>query len=85
MLREIDRFGHGVYACVMDSFDYASALENIVPAIASKKLEKGGYLVLRPDSGDQVEVILMALRFVHIILLTLTLLLSLLVITYFPF
>ncbi|RHZ60515.1 hypothetical protein Glove_352g45 [Diversispora epigaea] len=62
LLRLIDRFGSGLYACVMDAFDYANALENIVPSIASQKLEKGGFLVLRPDSGDQVEVVLMALR-----------------------
>lgn len=57
----IDKFGTGVFACVMDSYDYAKALNEVVPAIASKKVGKGGYLVLRPDSGDPTEAVLMAL------------------------
>ncbi|CAG8594820.1 4788_t:CDS:10, partial [Racocetra persica] len=62
ILRMIDRFGTGIFACVMDSFDYANALNKILPSIAAQKVEKGGFMVLRPDSGDQVEVVLMALR-----------------------
>ncbi|CAG8567172.1 4783_t:CDS:10 [Ambispora leptoticha] len=58
----IELFGFGAFACVMDSYDYAFALEKILPSVASQKLEKGGFMVLRPDSGDQVEVVLMALR-----------------------
>lgn len=46
----------------MDSYDYALALEKLLPAIAKKKLEKGGFMVFRPDSGDPVETVLMALR-----------------------
>ncbi|CAG8618994.1 13572_t:CDS:10 [Racocetra fulgida] len=64
ILRMIDRFGTGIFACVMDSFDYANALNKILPSIAAKKVEKGGFMVLRPDSGDQVEVVLMALRYI---------------------
>jgi len=62
LLREIDQFGSGVIACVMDSYDYITALEKVLPSIAKKKLEKGGFLVLRPDSGDIVEVVLQGLR-----------------------
>jgi len=62
ILRMIDKFGSGVFACVMDSFDYVNALNNIIPSIAAQKVEKGGFMVLRPDSGDQVEVVMMALR-----------------------
>ncbi|CAG8567686.1 7188_t:CDS:10 [Diversispora eburnea] len=54
--RLITHFGNGAFACVMDTFSYVNALENIVPAIASQKIEKGGFMVIRPDSGDQVEV-----------------------------
>ncbi|CAG8765498.1 5769_t:CDS:2, partial [Cetraspora pellucida] len=46
----------------MDSYDYTNALNKILPSIATQKVEKGGFMVLRPDSGDQVEVVLMALR-----------------------
>ena len=61
MLHMIDKFGSGVFACVMDSYDYANALERVLPSVARAQVEKGGFLVLRPDSGDQVEVVLAAL------------------------
>ncbi|CAG8753097.1 14550_t:CDS:10, partial [Dentiscutata erythropus] len=52
ILRTIKLFGTGTYACVLDSFDYANALNNILPSIATQKLEKGGVMVLRPDSAS---------------------------------
>ncbi|KAF9578601.1 hypothetical protein BGW38_005517, partial [Lunasporangiospora selenospora] len=58
----IATFGEGVFACVMDSYDYQRALESVLPEVASFKLEKGGFLVLRPDSGDMVDAVLMGLR-----------------------
>ncbi len=58
----LENFGSGVCACVMDSYDYQEALEKVLPCVASMKIEKGGFLVLRPDSGDPVEVVLMALK-----------------------
>ena len=60
----IDIYGDGLFACVMDSYDYANALDNILPSVASKKMARGdgGYMVLRPDSGDPVEAVLMALE-----------------------
>ncbi len=58
----IDNFGTGLFACVMDSYDYSKALSEVLPSIAAKKIGKGGYMVLRPDSGDPTEQVLMALR-----------------------
>ncbi|KAF9953258.1 hypothetical protein BGZ72_005582 [Mortierella alpina] len=58
----INTFGEGVFACVMDSYDYQHALDTILPSVASFKLKKGGFLVLRPDSGDIVESVLLGLR-----------------------
>lgn len=58
----VDNFGTGIYACVMDSYDYAKALSEVLPSVAAKKKAKGGYLVLRPDSGDPTEAVLMALE-----------------------
>lgn len=58
----IDTYGEGVFACVMDSYDYANALDNIVPSLAEKKVKKGGFMVYRPDSGDPVEAVLMGLN-----------------------
>ncbi|KAI0244258.1 hypothetical protein L0F63_006052 [Massospora cicadina] len=62
ILQLIETYGTGVYACVMDSYDYADALASLLPQVASHKLKKGGFLVLRPDSGDPIETVLMALR-----------------------
>jgi len=58
----IDKFGTGVFACVMDSYDYINALENVLPIIAKKKTEKGGFMVLRPDSGDPTEAVLLGIK-----------------------
>lgn len=58
----IQNFGHGIFATVMDSYDYHNALNKIVPSVAEQKKSKGGFWVLRPDSGDPVEAILAALR-----------------------
>jgi len=46
----------------MDSYDYQRALDVVVPSVANAKKEKNGLWVLRPDSGDPVEAILMALK-----------------------
>lgn len=58
----IQKFGDGVFACVMDTYDYTVALEKVLPAVYSQKIEKGGFMVLRPDSGEPVDVVLQALR-----------------------
>lgn len=58
----IDAFGGGAFACVMDSYDYAAALSDLLPAVASRQLGRGGFMVLRPDSGDPVDTVLQALR-----------------------
>ena len=34
----------------------------MLPAVAEKKIAAGGYMVLRPDSGDPVEKVLMGLE-----------------------
>ena len=31
MLNEMEHYGEGVYACVMDSYDYENALNNVLP------------------------------------------------------
>jgi nicotinic acid phosphoribosyltransferase len=55
ILNEIEHFGAGVYACVMDSYDYDKALSDVLPKIAEAKEKRGGTIILRPDSGDPVE------------------------------
>ena len=46
-----------LYACVSDSFDIYNAVENTWgKELKDKVIEKGGTVVIRPDSGDPVEV-----------------------------
>ena len=58
----IRQFGGGLFATVMDSYDYQKALDTVVPAVSREVAESGGYWVLRPDSGDPTEAVLAALR-----------------------
>ncbi|KAG5459594.1 MAG: nicotinate phosphoribosyltransferase family-domain-containing protein [Olpidium bornovanus] len=59
MIRE---YGHGAFAVVMDTYDYVHALEAVLPAVAKAKTDAGGFMVIRPDSGDTVDTVLQALR-----------------------
>lgn len=62
----VNQFGSGLYACVMDSYDYNEALRSVLPAakvVMEKKDPSGkGFLVIRPDSGDPVEAVLQGLQ-----------------------
>ncbi|KAI1316216.1 hypothetical protein EDD11_010326 [Mortierella claussenii] len=60
----IQQFGDGVYACVMDSYDYQHALDVVLPEVAKFKVDRSahGFLVIRPDSGDIVDAVLAGLR-----------------------
>ena len=62
MRKMIEIYGSDIYAFVMDSYDYVNALERLLPALARYKLDRGGMLILRPDSGEPVDVVLKALR-----------------------
>ena len=42
IMNHLEQYGAGVLACVLDSYDYAQALERLLPVVAKKKLEKGG-------------------------------------------
>jgi len=57
----IEHHGKGIYSCVLDSYDYANCLYKILPQIKEMKEKAGGHFVLRPDSGDPVEAVLMGL------------------------
>lgn len=62
ILNMIDHFGDGVFACVMDSYDYTNAVTNVLGEVRAAKESKSGFMVLRPDSGDPVSVVLEGLR-----------------------
>lgn len=58
ILNMINRFGDGLFAVVMDSYDYTAALSAVLPSVKSAKVGRGGFMILRPDSGDPVEAVL---------------------------
>lgn len=62
ILNMIEKFGDGVYATVMDSYDYDRALNKVVPTVSAEKNKKGGLWVFRPDSGDPVESVMKGLH-----------------------
>lgn len=52
-----------IYAVVSDSYDYTNAVQNGWSKILKPEVvNAGGTLVVRPDSGDPVESVMMALR-----------------------
>jgi len=58
----IKHFGDGFFACVLDSYDYDNCLTNVLPKIKDFKLERGGWMTMRPDSGDPSEAVLLGLK-----------------------
>jgi len=62
ILNMIKHFGDGVFACVLDSYDYENCLVKVLPKIKAAKEAKGGWMTMRPDSGDPVESVLLGLR-----------------------
>jgi nicotinic acid phosphoribosyltransferase len=57
----ISRFGGGIFATVMDSYDYQRALDEVVPSVAAEQVAAGGHWVLRPDSGVPEDAVLAGL------------------------
>ncbi|QZX49052.1 nicotinate phosphoribosyltransferase [Mycoplasma sp. E35C] len=55
--RLLDIFKEGVLSLVVDSWDIWNVLDNIIPSYKDKILSRNGKLVVRPDSGDPIEVI----------------------------
>lgn len=51
-----------MFSVVMDSYDYVHALTHILPSIAALHTQRGGLMILRPDSGDPIECVLQALE-----------------------
>jgi len=62
VVKQIENFGHGIFSIVMDSYDYDNALDVILPKVAKSVIEKKGFLVIRPDSGDPVEQVIKGLK-----------------------
>jgi nicotinic acid phosphoribosyltransferase len=62
-LRNLIKNNHNrIIACVMDSYDYENALDNILPQVKDEVERNKCILILRPDSGDPVKQVLLALK-----------------------
>lgn len=55
--RLLNQFKEGILSLVIDSWDIWNVLDNILPRFKDKILSRNGKLVVRPDSGDPIEVI----------------------------
>ena len=65
-LNSIKNFGKGFYAVVIDSYDDVDAVERLTTGkLRDAVLEAGGTIVLRPDSGVPVEIVMKVLRIVE--------------------
>eukprot|EP00179_Madagascaria_erythrocladioides_P026307 CAMPEP_0198337530 /NCGR_PEP_ID=MMETSP1450-20131203/28694_1 /TAXON_ID=753684 ORGANISM="Madagascaria erythrocladiodes, Strain CCMP3234" /NCGR_SAMPLE_ID=MMETSP1450 /ASSEMBLY_ACC=CAM_ASM_001115 /LENGTH=510 /DNA_ID=CAMNT_0044042349 /DNA_START=74 /DNA_END=1602 /DNA_ORIENTATION=- len=58
----IKHFGKGIFACVLDSYDYQNCLDNVLPKIKEAQQAAGGMITMRPDSGDPKDAVLAGLR-----------------------
>ncbi len=54
----VDKFGKpgAIFACVSDSYNIFKAVDEYWPRLKQKIIDSGSTLVVRPDSGDPVEV-----------------------------
>ena len=55
MLTEI--YPNTSFSMVSDTYDYWNLVENIIPSLKGEVLKHNGTLLIRPDSGDQFEVV----------------------------
>ena len=53
----LDLYSTGFLSVVSDTYDFWNVVENVLPALKDKILKREGKLVIRPDSGDPVEII----------------------------
>lgn len=53
----LERFPNGFISIVSDGFDYWKMIEEIVPKHKEQILSRDGRVVIRPDSGDPVDII----------------------------
>lgn len=53
----IDSVPEGIVSIVSDTYDFWNVLQNIIPALKEKIMERNGKVVLRPDSGNPADII----------------------------
>ncbi len=57
MARLLEKYPTGLVACVSDSYDIMRAVTNYWPSLRDKIMGRDGVLVVRPDSGNPVEIL----------------------------
>ena len=55
--RLIDENPNGILSLVSDTYNIWNVLDNILPKLKNKILSRNGKLVIRPDSGNPVEIV----------------------------
>lgn len=55
--RLLDLYPTGIVSAVADGYDFFGVLTNVLPQLKDKILARNGKLVIRPDSGDPVDII----------------------------
>ena len=55
LLTEI--YPHSSFSVVSDSYDYWNVVDNILPQLKNEIMEHDGYIAIRGDSGDPVEIV----------------------------
>lgn len=53
----LDLYPTGFLSVVSDTYDFWNVVENVLPTLKDRILSRDGKLVIRPDSGDPVEII----------------------------
>lgn len=56
--RILDLYPKGVVSIVSDTWDYWKVLTDILPRLKEKILRRDGKVVIRPDSGDPVKIVI---------------------------
>ncbi|MEV5068961.1 nicotinate phosphoribosyltransferase [Microbacterium sp. LMI12-1-1.1] len=55
--RLLDLYPSGIVSIVSDTWDLWNVITNILPALRDEIMERDGKVVIRPDSGDPVEIL----------------------------
>lgn len=55
--RLIEKFPNGILSLVSDTYNIWNVLDNILPKLKKQILNRNGKLVIRPDSGNPIEIV----------------------------
>ena len=54
----VDLYPNGIVSIVSDTWDLWDVMTNILPSLKDKIMARDGKVVIRPDSGDPVKIII---------------------------